>query len=107
MDRKTRRCKHQCRIHKEEGIPSRSFYLDSGDKDKNKLRFDQLFIHKAAIEAAVGEPLRWERLDEKRACRVAAFTKSQIFTVESPELFEWAAKKAFDFHKAFAPEFVG
>jgi hypothetical protein len=81
-------------------------YLDAGEKRVNKQRFDELLAHKAAIEATVGEPLRWERLDDKRACRIAAYTKAQILTdSDSPALLDWAVKKAVDFHRAFAPEF--
>ena len=46
-------------------------YLDIGDKEVNKRRFDQLFKHKEGIEKIFGEALNWERLDSKRACRVS------------------------------------
>lgn len=81
-------------------------YLDSGDKGVNKQRFDELLAHKDKIEAVVGQPLQWERLDEKRACRVAAYTKAQILTdSNNSTLLDWAAKKAFDLYRAFEPEF--
>jgi len=81
-------------------------YLDAGDKGVNKRRFDELLAHKPAIEATVGEPLKWERLDNKRACRIAAYTRAQILTdSNSPALLDWAVKKAVDFHRAFAAEF--
>jgi hypothetical protein len=81
-------------------------YIDGGDKDQNKHRFDQLFVRRGAIEAAVGEPLRWERLDNRRACRIAVYTKTQILTdSDSPILLDWAVKRALAFHKTFASEF--
>lgn len=81
-------------------------YLDSGDKDANKHRFDELFARRAKIEETVGEPLRWERLDNKRACRIAAYTKAQILTDQTnATLLDWAAKKAIDFYRAFESEF--
>ena len=81
-------------------------YIDGGDKDQNKNRFDFLFAHREPIEAAVGEPLRWERLDNRRACRIAVYTKAQILTdADSPVLLDWAVKKALAFHKTFASEF--
>jgi len=81
-------------------------YLDCGNKEQNKQRFDELLARKGEIEAAIGEPLRWERLENKRACRIAVYTKAQILTdADSPGLLDWAVKKAVDFHKAFGSEF--
>ena len=47
-------------------------YIDRGkDADEeNKSIFDQLFGHRAEIDAAFGEALSWERLEGKRACRI-------------------------------------
>jgi hypothetical protein len=47
-------------------------YIDRGkDADmENKAIFDQLFAHKDDINAAFGQSLSWERLEEKRACRI-------------------------------------
>jgi hypothetical protein len=45
-------------------------YLDRGDAEQNKQIFDALQEHKTAVETAFGEPLEWQRLDAKRACRV-------------------------------------
>jgi hypothetical protein len=76
------------------------------NKDVNKQRFDALSAHKPAIEATVGEPLKWEKLDNKRACRIAGYTRAQILMdSDSPARLDWAVKKAVDFHRAFAPEF--
>ncbi|MBS7804054.1 DUF4268 domain-containing protein [Rhizobiales bacterium TNE-4] len=53
---------------------SAELYIDRGkDQDaENKSAFDQLHAHKDAIETAFGGPLSWERLDNKRACRIRA-----------------------------------
>lgn len=50
-------------------------YLDKGkkfeDPNINKIRFDQLYEHKEEIERDFGGRLNWERLDDKRACRIS------------------------------------
>jgi len=80
-------------------------YLNA-DADANKRRFDELFAHKLAIESVIGEPLQWERMAGKRACRIAAYTRGQILSdADDPRLLDWAVKKAVDFYKAFKPEF--
>ncbi|GAB1393166.1 DUF4268 domain-containing protein [Rhodocyclaceae bacterium] len=47
-------------------------YIDRGkDCDaENKGIFDALHARKDEIEASFGEPLEWQRLDNKRACRI-------------------------------------
>jgi CBS domain-containing protein len=82
-------------------------YLDGGDKDKNKQRFDQLLARRSEFEQAAGEPLEWERMNEKRACRIALYTKAQILTdADNQTLLDWAAKRATNFYRAFGPEFL-
>lgn len=47
-------------------------YIDRGKlaEAENKAIFDQLRAHEREINAAFGETLSWERLEEKRACRI-------------------------------------
>lgn len=47
-------------------------YIDRGKGcgDENKALYDQLLSHRAAIEECFGEPLLWEALEGKRACRI-------------------------------------
>jgi CBS domain-containing protein len=66
-------------------------YIDSGDKAKNKRIFDELYSHKEEIEAALGEPLSWERISEKRACRIAIYYPGSI-TDDASSLAELRSK---------------
>ncbi len=47
-------------------------YIDRGrnGEAQNKAIFDAMMAEKAKIEAVFGEPLEWQRLDGKRACRI-------------------------------------
>ena len=57
-------------------------YIDRGTKEENEFIFDELSAHKEQIEKDFGGPLVWERLDEKRACRIKAETPGNVFDKE-------------------------
>ena len=81
-------------------------YIDYGDRQRNKACFDLLYSQKEHLEQVVGEPLAWERLDQKRACRIAAYTQAQVSTQSENEmLIEWAARRALEMYGAFSPYF--
>ena len=46
-------------------------YIDDPVATDNKVLFDFLHAQRAAVEASFGEPLAWQRLDDKRACRIS------------------------------------
>jgi len=60
-------------------------YIDTGDKIQNEDLFDYLLLRREEIESGFGGPLEWERLETKRACRVAAYVDGSI-DEESEEL---------------------
>ena len=45
-------------------------YIDRGEREANKRIFDQFSADRGRIDAAFGEPLRWQRLDKKQCCRI-------------------------------------
>jgi len=51
-------------------------YLDSGDHDLNKAIYDRLHACKQQIEEVFGSPLDWQRLDDRRACRIRWVTSA-------------------------------
>jgi hypothetical protein len=69
-------------------------YIDRGDLGLNKALFDNLLPERAEIDAAFGEPLEWERLDARRACRIASYFPGSI--TASPEQLDAIRKGVID-----------
>jgi hypothetical protein len=82
-------------------------YLDIGDQNKNKALFDKLFLQKTDIEKEYGVELSWERLDDKRACRIAAYMDGSILadTDEIDRIKNWAIENLLKFKKVF-PKYI-
>jgi hypothetical protein len=80
-------------------------YIDLGNHEANKAAFDQLYGQRAQVEDAVGDPLTWDRLDHRRACRVFAHKEGSIDS--PPELLEtfkdWGVDQLVNFKQVFAP----
>ena len=47
-----------------------NLYINTGDRHEPKRIFDLLYAARSEIESAFGEPLDWERYDEKTASRI-------------------------------------
>ena len=78
-------------------------YLDCGDKAKNEQLFDCLQQQKDQIEADVGSALSWERLDTRRACRIALYRDGSI-DADSETLADikrWAIQNLLKFKAVF------
>jgi len=68
-------------------------YIDSGDSRLNKTSFDRLREDADQIEADLGTPVAWERLDDKQACRLAIYRETDIDRFDTdPDLVDWAAE---------------
>ena len=80
-------------------------YIDHGDREKNEVAFDSLVADKDAIEAEFGEALRWERLDARRACRVACYATGSIEdpAEQQEQHRKWAVERLLRLKKVFGP----
>ena len=78
-------------------------YIDSGDANKNKRLFDLLFVQREALESAMGSELAWERLDDRRASRIALYRSGSIDspTEELQEIQAWAITSLERFKTVF------
>lgn len=80
-------------------------YIDVGDLETNKALFDWLSGQKDMIEKDCGFPLQWERLDEKRAARIAVNCNGSIESSpgELEQIRNWQIEKLLIFKKVFGP----
>lgn len=80
-------------------------YIDRGDAAVNKQLFDKLTSEKGSLESKFGEELRWERLDERRACRVAVYRAGSIENDQQQlaEIRRWMIERLLKFKTVFAP----
>lgn len=81
-------------------------YIDRGDKEKNKLLFDALKEREQHITESYGGPLEWERLDEKRASRIAIYRDGIIKSSDSEleEIRQWHIKNLLRLKDVFSRE---
>ena len=86
------------------GIARVAVYIDGGDKSWNKRLFDNIAQIKEEIEAELGG-LVWERLDNRRACRISAQRPGSIDDADEilNEIRAWMAQNLLAFRKTFGP----
>ena len=79
-------------------------YLDTGEQETTKQIFDYIRAQQAKLESELGE-ISWERIDNKRASRIAIYHPGQI--MDKPERLEqlqnWGADRMVAFYKALEP----
>ena len=77
-------------------------YLDLGDQAKTKLVFDKLFNQREEFHSQLGE-IKWERLDNRRASRLALYHEGYIVDEQGHvELRKWAAETMVKFYNTLA-----
>jgi hypothetical protein len=80
-------------------------YIDCGTRDQNVAAFESLRADKSTLEEAFGEPLDWELLEGKRACRIAVYRPGAIkdSTESLEEYHRWAVDRLLRFKRVFGP----
>jgi len=79
-------------------------YIDIGDGEKNKAIFDWLYEQKDDFHSKVGQELEWERLDDKRASRIAIYRDGSIQSNEEElmDIKAWHIENLLKFKKVFS-----
>lgn len=78
--------------------------MTSEKTNENKKLFDWLYEQKQSIESELGEPLDWERLDERRASGIAIYRDGSIDEVEKlDDIRAWAIQELLKFRNVFFP----
>lgn len=79
-------------------------YMDTFNQETTKQVFDNLYAQRAHLENVLGE-LSWERIDDKRASRVALYHPGKI--TDSAEQLQvlraWAVEKMIVFYNTLEP----
>lgn len=80
-------------------------YIDIGDSAQNRAAFDALFTKKSTIEEAFGEPLEWEPLEARRACRITVYRPGSIADSQASleEYHGWAIERLLRLKAVFGP----
>lgn len=80
-------------------------YIDVGDVEENKAIFDHLLTQKDEITREFGEPLEWERLDDRRASRIAVYRQGRIDLPEDTlaEIRAWSIDRLLRFKRVLRP----
>jgi hypothetical protein len=80
-------------------------YIARPEAEPSKAIFDALHERKAEIETAFGKALVWQRLDDKKACRIKYSKPFDGYNSENwPEMIDWLVEHIALAEKAFGPE---
>ncbi|MGV7223728.1 MAG: DUF4268 domain-containing protein [Nitrospinales bacterium] len=79
--------------------------MDVGDGERNKALFDWLYNQREELHSKFGNDLEWERLDDKRASRIAVYTVGSIQSSEEEliNIKAWHIENLLKFKKIFSP----
>ncbi len=81
-------------------------YIDVGDTAKNKAIFDALKSNETSVQEELGEPLLWERLDNRRASRISIVRENTSIADaarQEQEIREWLVQRLLKLKSVFGP----
>jgi hypothetical protein len=80
-------------------------YIDAHDADSNLKILRNLEEYKAQIESELGQPLEWQPLENRRACRIEALMAGSIDDDEETlsKIHDWMVANLLGFKKVFGP----
>ena len=80
-------------------------WLGASDADLNQMLFDGLLPESKSVEREFGEPLDWQALDGKKACRIAIYRDGAIEESDEKlaELRVWAVERLLKMKEVFGP----
>ena len=81
-------------------------YIDSVDREWNKTLFDQFLKRRNDIESELGEDLEWQRLDDRKASRIAVVRPGSIDDDDDTleEIQDWMVERLLKFKEVFGPK---
>lgn len=78
-------------------------YISRPQAEENKWFFDKLEQKRLEIEGSFGSELHWQRLDDKKACRISFPHSFNGFDEENwPEMIDWLCEHIVKLEEAFS-----
>jgi hypothetical protein len=78
-------------------------YIDRATQDECKAMFDTLYEQKDVFEEAYGRPLSWERLDHRKAAKVAEYRDGNVLETEQHDVhIDWFIDSGTRLRRALA-----
>ena len=78
-------------------------YIDQGDPLTNNRLFEYLKSHRDDIEEQMGVSLSWQRLDAKRACRIAVERPVYDHHAQREEFIKWGIQMFVKLREVLTP----
>ena len=86
------------------GLARVELYLNR-DAEWNKSLFDALSVSKAQINSEIEGEWNWERLDQRKACRISVLREGSVDDDDESleDLRQWMSERLLEFQKVFVP----